>query len=176
MDRIETVPGRPLKEEVIRNSLMLRTAYAIRAALRTSTGAGGPGLRLGFLGGAPRGTWTYDDAAYERFGRRGSELARHHLSMLLDLLRSRGVSMTLGAYPWPDQIIEGDHGGRHAGTLRRWAEANAVPFIDLYPTFVNGDPAQTVLERYYIRGDLHLNEAGHERMAQVILEHLRKQR
>ena len=94
--------------------------------------------------------------------------------MLLNLLRRHGVSLTLGAYPWPDQIIERDRGERHAGMLRRWAEENSVPFIDLYPSFVNDDAAQAVLDRYYIPGDLHFNEAGHERVAQVIIEHLRK--
>ena len=78
LDTIDTVPARPFKEEVILSSLVLRTGYAIRAALRPPDAPNAPGMRLGFLGGAPRGIWTYDDASYERFGRRGSELARQH--------------------------------------------------------------------------------------------------
>ena len=106
---------------------------------------------------------------FEEFGRRGLEKARVNLRRLLDLLRKNDVRMTLVVYPWPDQINAEDHSSRHVVYWRTWSTSMGIPFIDLFPVFLQRDKSDT-LSRYFMPGDVHYNEAGHRLMADNFLK------
>lgn len=116
--------------------------------------------------------WTVDEEAFEQYGRAGLAKAQHHMDLLADLTAAHGIRLTVAVYPWPDLILLRDHPSRHAVVWREWTGRRGAGFIDAFPTFMQGDPEQTV-RREFIRGDIHWNDAGHRRVADVVLAYFR---
>lgn len=117
--------------------------------------------------------WTIDERAYEEYGRAGLERAQRHMELLADLLAAHGIRLTVAVYPWPDQILLRDHPSKHATVWREWTERRGAGFIDCFPTFMEGDPKETV-RREFIGGDIHWNEIGHRRVADLVLAYFRE--
>ena len=147
-----------LKKFLDRNSLLWSHAYV--------------GLeRLFPMEGNRAGLWTVHDDAFEAYGREGLELARENMDRLADLLRARGIALTVAVYPWPDQIRHRDLRSKQVTFWSAWAAAHGGGFIDYFPRFIGAAPPDEVLDRYFIRGDVHWNEAGHHVVAEGFLEY-----
>lgn len=116
-----------------------------------------------------RGRWTMDDKLYQEYGKTGLALAQQHMSALKQLLDKHQIKMTLAVYPWPDQIYAHNYPNRQSQTWQAWSQENHVPFIDLFPAFMQGDAEQTI-RTYYINGDVHWNEKGHAFVAEQFLK------
>ena len=43
-------------------------------------------------------------------------------------------------------------------------------FISLFPVFVNQEPAEQVIRKYYWKNDAHWNEEGHWMVAEALLQ------
>ena len=171
LDRIEQVPARPLRAVLKQNSIILRVADRLKDRLFPKPeNADAPALVEGFMAGDPRGSWTVDDTAYEEFGRDGLEAARASMDALLALVREHDIGLSVVVYPWPDQILARDDGERHAAFWSAWCAENELPFVDLFPLFLNGEDPVATLRQYYIPGDIHWNEAGHARVATAFLD------
>ncbi|MCP3978042.1 MAG: hypothetical protein GY716_01755 [bacterium] len=115
--------------------------------------------------------WTIDDDDFEKKGRPGLDICAEWMDRLAELLRSRGIPLTLAVYPWPDQVFNRDLDSRHVVFWRTWAGRNDVAFVDLFPAFIDEREPLEVLQRLFIRGDYHWNAAGHEVVARQLLEH-----
>ena len=50
-----------------------------------------------------------------------------------------------------------------------WAAARAVPFLDLFPAFMDETPPLEAYARYFIPCDSHFNAAGHALVAESYL-------
>ncbi len=109
--------------------------------------------------GKPRARWTIDPALMESWGRRGLEVAGANLDKIVTLCRDWRCRLTLVVYPWPDNVVEGDRHSIQVTHWRDWAAARGVRFIDGFAPFF-GEPADTVLGKYYIPGDVHFTELG----------------
>ena len=109
--------------------------------------------------GKPRARWTIDPALMESWGRRGLEVAGANLDRIVTLCREWRCRLTLVVYPWPDNVVEGDRHSIQVTHWRDWAAARGVRFIDGFAPFF-GEPADTVLGKYYIPGDVHFTELG----------------
>ncbi|GJL65347.1 MAG: hypothetical protein NPIRA05_03180 [Nitrospirales bacterium] len=116
-----------------------------------------------------RSLWTVNDEMFEGYGRRGLEKAKHHMDLLYQLLQRHQKGMTIAVYPWPDQIVHKDLHSRHVTFWREWAQDHSVNFFNFFPLFIlpDADP-KAVLDKYFIEGDVHWNEQGHEIMAQEL--------
>jgi lysophospholipase L1-like esterase len=90
------------------------------------------------------------------------------MSQLAELLRSRGIRLTVAVYPWPDQIWRQDRDSLQVTAWKQWAEVERVDFIDFFPAFF-AEPAQQVLARYFIPGDEHFSAEGHRLVATAFL-------
>jgi hypothetical protein len=123
--------------------------------------------------GRPQSAWTADPGLFERVGRPGLERATEHMDALRALLCARGTAMTVVVYPWPDQIARRERDCVHVAHWRDWAAAHGVDFVDAFPAFLDAGEAAQVIERCFIPGDVHWNEQGHARMAEVLGSHLR---
>ena len=117
----------------------------------------------------PRVLWTVDSRYYNQYAVAGLPLALKHMDELKAFLDSRSVAMRLVVYPWPDQIYRHDLPSRQETIWRAWADAHQVPFLDLFPDFIGGEPARAILAKYFIPGDVHWNEAGHRLVANRVL-------
>jgi hypothetical protein len=127
--------------------------------------------RLFPMEGNRAGLWTVHEDVFEAYGREGLELAREDMDRLDELLRPRGIGLTVAVYPWPDQIRHHDLQSKQVVFWRAWAAAHGAGFIDYFPRFIGAAPAREVLDRYFIRGDVHWNEEGHRLIAEGFLEY-----
>ena len=109
--------------------------------------------------GKPRARWTIDPALMESWGRRGLEVAGANLDKIVNLCRDWQCGVTLVVYPWPDNVVAGDRNSIQVTHWRAWAAARGVRFIDGFAPFFS-EPADTVLGKYYIPGDVHFAELG----------------
>lgn len=119
-----------------------------------------------------RGMWTYDDAAYQQYGKKGIQLALEHMGKLSSLLKQHNIKLSVAVYPWPDQIMYGDVNSRQVTLWKSWASDHDVEFINLFPAFMTDEKAEDIIRRYYILGDVHWNKAGHELVAKNTLKYL----
>jgi hypothetical protein len=119
----------------------------------------------------PSGTWTLDEALYEKFGRVGQDKAAQHMRMLKTLLDKYGIELTVVVYPWPDQIYRKDLDSIHVKFWRRWTKSNGVGFVNLFPDFINNKDPEEVIKTYFIRGDVHWNTLGHQYIAERFLHY-----
>jgi hypothetical protein len=161
----------PLKATAVGRFLdrhTIATARAYRLACRLAVGD-----PYGSPTGRRRGLWTVDDRIFAEYGREGLENAAVHMDQLLELCREHGIRLVVAVYPWPDQIVRGDVQSRQSRYWRGWASARDVDFIDYFPRFIDGTPAQQILERYFIPGDIHWNQEGHRLVANVFLDYYR---
>jgi len=116
--------------------------------------------------------WAYNEKAWNAYGKQGRRKAAENMDRLADLLRSKNIGLTLAVYPWPDQILNDPKAPRHPGFWKKWAEEKKVWFIDLFPLFTKDKPFD-VLGKYFLRGDMHWNAAGHAAVAQEFIRLLK---
>ena len=122
----------------------------------------------------PRAMWTYDDSAFEEYGREGVKNMKQNMDRLLAILKEKNIRLTVAVYPWPDQIMFDSVDSRQAKIWQQWAEGNNVALIDYFPRFIGGRDAEDVIGQYYIEDDCHWNEKGHQVIANGFLEHYRQ--
>ncbi len=168
----------PVQSWLATNSVLGKLTYTLadlwryHRSLRKSRDAGAaPELREDTASDARDSSWTWDAAAYEKWGRQGLQNALENMDRLAALLRRHGVRLTVAVYPWPGQILRRQAEPEHVTVFRAWAERNGADFLDLYPLFMQGSPAE-VLKAWYIPGDVHWNADGHRLVAEAVLAHL----
>lgn len=116
-----------------------------------------------------RSLWTVDKKLYEEFGRVGLEKMKQSMDSLADLLEKHGIALTIAVYPWPDQILHRDLQSIQVRFWQEWAAKRGVRFFNLFPAFIGGQDPDIALRTYYIKGDVHWNEAGHKLVAEKFL-------
>jgi lysophospholipase L1-like esterase len=117
--------------------------------------------------------WTLDPEVFDDYGMAGLAQARLRMDALHELLRTRGIRLTVAVYPWIDQILAGDRDSKQARLWREWAEARGVGFLDYFPAFISGRDARGTVGRLFIPGDIHWNEVGHALVAEGFLRYYR---
>ena len=78
----------------------------------------------------------------------------------------------MAIYPWPEQVLAGDLESIQVTHWRAWCEERGVPLIDYFPVFIRGTTRrghEKMLERFYMPGDVHWTEKGHQLVAEVFL-------
>lgn len=120
-----------------------------------------------------RSSWTRNPALLEKYGRPGLASCAMHLDALWQMMKARGIPMTLVVYPWPDQIKNSERDCLQVSYWRDWTRQRAVHFIDVFPAFLDAGPAADVIARYFIPQDMHWNEHGHALVAKTLLAQLR---
>jgi hypothetical protein len=116
----------------------------------------------------PRAIWTVSDALvgahYHPLGVEGGiQRSLAAMQALADLLRSRGIPLTIAVYPWPTQLAWNDRNSRQVKVWQNFCEANCARFMNLFPAFFAfKNQHQDWYERLFIRGDVHFSPEGNE--------------
>jgi hypothetical protein len=79
-----------------------------------------------------------------------------------------------GALPSPYQLTAENLEGIPVTFWRAFAEEHHIGFLNLFPVFIGSEPPQIVYARYFIKGDIHWNEAGNRHVAEAVLKHMRE--
>lgn len=114
-----------------------------------------------------RNQWEYNQRVYEKWGKRGVELALKNMDSLYRLCREHGVRLTITVYPWPNQIKRRDLGSKQVRIWEEFCADRGIDFINYYPVFIDDDEPKSVVEKYFITGDVHWNREGHRLVAEV---------
>ena len=114
-----------------------------------------------------RTSWTFDENVWQTTAQKSIPLVESRLNDIAHLLKAAKVKLTLVVYPWKHQIIHGDLNSRQVTIWKPWAEKNGVDFINVFPDFINGDESAST--KYFLDGDVHWNEAGHELVAKRLI-------
>lgn len=120
-----------------------------------------------------RAGWTLSPVLMNQYGGDGLRRADRHMTDLTALLRRHRIPLTLVVYPWPQQLQWNDRSSLQVNYWRQWARREAVPFIDLFESFLGeADLLGTTqaIDRYFIPGDFHWNARGHQFVADRFMQ------
>jgi hypothetical protein len=95
------------------------------------------------------------------------------MGKLADLLKSRGIPLTIVVYPWAQQIAQGDRDSRQVRLWREFCATRCKAFIDLFPVFFTAsDRDKDWYEHLYILGDDHFSAAGNRMLFEELSKRL----
>ena len=99
-----------------------------------------------------------------------------YMDRLLQLTRDNNIKLTVAVYPWPFQLWYVDLNSLHVKIWEEWSRRNDVNFINYFPDFISegltDKDKRKLVEKYYLRGDIHCNRQGNELIARKLLEEL----
>jgi hypothetical protein len=118
-------------------------------------------------------SWTYDPNAkcYGTLGIEGG-IAKGVAQMdrLYELAHQRGIPISVGVYPWPQQLLYDDVESRQVAIWREWCKNKCRRFFDHFPTMFNYKRDHpNFLRELYIWGDVHYNAFGNELIARDLI-------
>jgi hypothetical protein len=124
-----------------------------------------------------RGAWTYDSAA-SCFGALGVEgaivKAMRQMDRLHELLSAHGIPLSVGVYPWPQQLLYDTVNSRQARIWRDWCAGKCKQFFDHFPAFFRYKEKDPDFVRgLFIWGDIHYNPRGNQILADDFIEKYR---
>ena len=96
------------------------------------------------------------------------------MTLLHQLLKNKGIKLTIGIYPWPSNIYHNDYPSRHSTIWRNWAFKEGVDIIDLFPKFINSENPIEIISKNFVAGDIHWNRNGHDIVASAFLDYFAK--
>jgi hypothetical protein len=84
-----------------------------------------------------------------------------HMQALADLLKARGIPLTIAVYPYGVQIADGRSTSRQIDIYRSFCERNCARFINLFPAFLSAARADADWRsRYFLTNDFHYSADG----------------
>jgi lysophospholipase L1-like esterase len=121
-----------------------------------------------------RWKWTVRDDLFEQWARRGLGLAREQMTSLTNFCNEKGIELVVVVYPSPIQIFANDLDSRQVAFWREFCDEAGLRFVNLFPAFIDRSAPgpDVVYGRYFIRADMHWNEAGHRLVADEVARSL----
>lgn len=116
--------------------------------------------------------WSYTKAKYEKWGKEGLKLAAQNMDKLNELCKTNQIAVKLVLYPWPNLIQRNDLNNIQVIFWRNYCIKNNIELINLYPAFIQQDQAENLINKYFIPGDVHWNEAGNQYIAELLKKSL----
>jgi hypothetical protein len=122
-----------------------------------------------------RSAWTYNSSSigYGQEGVKGGiEQSLRAMTKLSELLRDKGINLSVGIYPWPAQLL---YDSKNSLQVRIWEDfcsARCVNFHNSFESFFylkDKISANKIIELYFIAGDVHHNRQGAEVIANDFL-------
>lgn len=114
--------------------------------------------------------WAFSDELFQKWGAQGVALAQQHMDDLHRLCQDNGVRLTIAIYPWPRQIMERQGIDFHVKTWTEFAAQRKIPLLNYFPLFLEKKDSSEILRNYYIPGDVHWNQGGHQFVADKLAE------
>jgi len=117
-----------------------------------------------------RAEWAYDKEVFDKWGRKGLGLATAHMEKIHDLCVSNKIPLLMAIYPWPCQILRRELASIHTEHWAGFCAAKNIPLLNYFPVFINmpdKTPPQ-VIDNYFLSGDVHWNEQGHQLIAEQL--------
>ena len=158
------------------------TRYLLRATSREARTAAdptltGPGAAYGR--DRARGSWTYDPkpACYGTLGVDGGiAKASAQMDKLYALASERSIPVSVGIYPWPQQLLYDSEGSRQVQIWRDWCKGKCARFFNHFPTMFEYKRLHPdFLRDLFVWGDIHYNAFGNELIARDLIAQYRRE-
>jgi hypothetical protein len=122
-------------------------------------------------------SWTYDTNAsgYGSMGVEGGiQKAKKKMDLLYKVLSGHGIALSVGVYPWPQQLLYDDENSRQVKIWREWCAGKCKSFFNHFPAFFQyKDKDPDFVRDLFIWGDTHYNSHGHQVLANDLIEKCR---
>ena len=118
-----------------------------------------------------RSTWTYK---YEKKWYDNNDLdavinkAINNMTLLYDYLNERNIKLSIAVFPWPSTIKDDQPNNLQLKIWKDFCVDKCKNFYDLMTPFFDEKEKIGYIEtyfKYYIYGDIHINENGHKLIA-----------
>lgn len=127
-----------------------------------------------------RASWTYTSKP-SGYGLNGVEggisQSLDHMNDLYKFLHERGIPLSVGIYPWPSQILHEKGKSQQEVIWENFCKNKCRRLYNGFPAFREESRklgAKAVIERYFIKGDVHYNEEGNKIISDVFLRQYKK--
>jgi hypothetical protein len=100
----------------------------------------------------------------------GIRRQRQAMDHILGLCKKQGARLVVVVYPWLEQINRGQLEDRHTRSWEEWAERNQVPFLSLYPDFI--ERRKSIADYTLSASDGHWNARGSRLVAERLVKFL----
>ena len=162
------IAGKFLRIKQLANWSFPLTYFGLHKLLSTSNDAAEQKNYL--MADYARSAWTYNrsSSGYGAGGVDGGiEQSLRAMSNLSDLLKERGILLSVGVYPWPAQLLYDTSDSLQVRIWREFCETRCIKFYDSFSSFFALKEkilTEEIIEKYFIAGDVHHNRLG----AQII--------
>lgn len=116
--------------------------------------------------------WTYDPVIFQLYGRKGLNLAQENMTSLVQLCKQHNIKIKLAVYPWPHQIERREIDCIQVAEWKHFCKKMGIPFINFFPVFINDVSPGKIIDDFFIAGDVHWNNNGHELVALELFRRL----
>ena len=123
-----------------------------------------------------RAEWTYNPQS-EDYGNKGVQFgvdtSIHHMEALYNLLTERNIKLSIGIYPWPNQLKYDVVNNKQARIWRDFCKGKCSYFINTMPVFfkyLQSNGEVKTFQDLYIYDDIHFNKNGNR----IIFEEIEK--
>jgi hypothetical protein len=120
-----------------------------------------------------RASWTYDpnSTCYGTMGIEGGlAKAKAQMDRLYSLASEHNIRLSIGVYPWPQQLLYDKEESDQVTIWREWCEHKCRRFFNHFPTmFAYKHKHQNSLRDLFIWGDVHYNAFGNELIARDLI-------
>lgn len=117
--------------------------------------------------------WVFATPEFERWGKDGLASADHYMQEIIALCKKNNIAFSMAIYPWPRELKKRVMNDRHHRYWMRFGRKNSVDVIDMFPLFFNLGPDG--YQKYFIDGDVHWTEKGHELVYEYLIKHIEKE-
>ena len=96
-----------------------------------------------------------------------------NMNDLYQLLESKNIPMSLAVYPWPGQIFFDKEASLQVKIWHDFCISRCKNYINFFPEFfkeINNSSKKEVVRKYYLKNDVHFNEAGNQKIFDKLKE------
>lgn len=118
-----------------------------------------------------RAGWTWGvQSGYGDVGIEGGiQLALESMNKLYLLLNKNKINLVVAVYPWPGQLLYDKPDSKQVSIWKNFCINKCHQFIDLFPLiFSQSNSIDDIIEKYYIRNDVHFNKNGNSLIANYL--------
>jgi hypothetical protein len=123
-------------------------------------------------------SWTYDPTAsgYGSIGVEGGiQKAKQQMDRLYELLSGHRIPLSVGVYPWPQQLLYDSENSQQVKIWRDWCAGKCKRFFNHFPVFFQyKDKDPDFVRNLFVWGDMHYNPHGHQILADDLIEQYRQ--
>ncbi len=120
--------------------------------------------------------WSFTPELYKKWGKTGLELAAENMQKLADLCHQNKIQLHIVIYPWPMQIKKALLNDVQVKFWEQFCNEYHLDFINLYPYFIGREDQIKTLQTYYINGDVHWNQEGNKKVAEILYNHIMQEK